>query len=51
MKCEECGRQMFKNETQCPYCGYVYGPSRTTQFLLTLVGAALLFIGWLIWKG
>jgi len=42
---------MLKNETQCPYCGYLYGPSRTTQFLLTIAGVVVLLLAWFIWKG
>lgn len=44
MKCEDCGRQMFKNETTCPYCGRVYGPSQAVQKLLMVV-----IVGLLVW--
>ena len=49
MQCEECGRTMLKNEHQCPYCGYVYGPSTRVQFIGLLVALAVLFFIWHFW--
>jgi len=49
MQCEECGRTMLKNERQCPYCGYMYGPSKAAQFLGLLVAIAVLFFVWHFW--
>jgi hypothetical protein len=42
MQCEECGRTLLKNETQCPYCGVTYGLSTAKQFILFVVGLVVL---------
>ena len=50
MKCDECGRQLLKNERTCPYCGRVYGPSDTVIFLVTILVAAAI-LAFLIYSG
>lgn len=49
MQCEECGRTMLKDENQCPFCGYVYGPSKSTQFLMLIGALVAIYLVWKFW--
>ena len=42
---------MLKDENQCPYCGRVYGPSKTVQLLYLALALVAIYLAWRYWKG